>query len=97
MIHYQLKYTQSPYSLFYFFRRYNIQDFKDKKLSLIQNKKISQINLKIRKNQIINVPAGDYVCTIASPVGEIIKVLKIRLRWILCIQIILKNIQLKLG
>ena len=62
------KYTQSPYSLFYFFRRYNIQDFKDKKLSLIQNKKISQINLKIRKNQIINVPAGDYVCTVASPV-----------------------------
>ena len=48
--------------------RYNIQDFKDKKLSLIQNKKISQINLKIRKNQIINVPAGDYVCTVASPV-----------------------------
>ena len=30
------KYTQSPYSLFYFFRRYNIQDFKGKKLSLIQ-------------------------------------------------------------
>ncbi len=61
------KYTQSPYSLFYFFRKHNIKDFEDKKISLIQNKKTIFLKLKIKENQIINVPSGDYTCTAVLP------------------------------
>ena len=43
------KYTQSPYSLFYFFRRHNIKNFKDKKISLIQNKKTVILKLKVKE------------------------------------------------
>ena len=61
------KYTQSPYSLFYFFRKHNIKDFEDKNISLIQNKKTIFLKLKIKENQIINVPSGDYTCTAVLP------------------------------
>ena len=61
------KSTQSPYSLFYFFRKNNIQDFKNRKISLIQNNKTVLLNLKVRENEVINVPAGEYTCSIVSP------------------------------
>ena len=61
------KNTQSPFSLFYFFRKNSIKKFKNKEISLIQNNKIVQLNLSVRENEIINVPAGEYTCSIVSP------------------------------
>ena len=64
------KYTQSPYSLFYFFRKHNIKKFEEKKISLIQNKKTVFLKLKIEEDQIINVPYGNYTCTKVLPTRE---------------------------
>ena len=64
------KYTQSPYSLFYFFRKHNIKSFKNKKISLIQNRKTVILKLKIKEDQIINVPHGNYKCTTVLPKRE---------------------------
>ena len=64
------KYTQSPYSLFYFFRKHNIKNFEGKKISLIQNKKTIFLKLKIEEDQIINVPYGNYICTKVLPIRE---------------------------
>ena len=62
------KYTQSLYSLFYFFRKHNIKNFEDKKISLIQNKKTIFLKLKIEEDQTINVPYGNYICTKVLPI-----------------------------
>jgi len=64
------EYTQSPYSLFYFFRKHNIKSFKNKKISLIQNKKTVILKLKIKEDQIVNVPYGNYICTTVLPTRE---------------------------
>ena len=64
------KYTQSPYSLFYFFRKHNIKDFEDKTISLIQNNKTVVLKLKVKEDQIINVPSGNYTCTTVLPTRE---------------------------
>ena len=64
------KYTQSPYSLFYFFRKHNIKNFKNKRISLIQNKKAVFLKLNVKEDQIINVPSGNYICTTVSPTRE---------------------------
>ena len=61
------KNTQSPYSLFYFFRKNSIQDFKNREISLIQNNKTVLLNLRVQENEVVNVPAGDYICSIISP------------------------------
>ena len=59
--------TQSPFSLFYFFRKNSIKEFKNKEISLIENNKAVQLNLTIRESEIVNVPAGEYTCSIVSP------------------------------
>tara|TARA_A100001015_G_scaffold278559_1_gene338880 strand:+ start:1582 stop:2304 length:723 start_codon:yes stop_codon:yes gene_type:complete len=61
------KNTQSPYSLFYFFRKNSIQDFKNREISLIQNKKTVLLDLTVRENEVVNVPAGEYTCSVVSP------------------------------
>ena len=61
------KNTQSPFSLFYFFRKNSIQDFKNKEISLIQNNKTVLLDLLVRENEIVNVPAGKYTCSTISP------------------------------
>ena len=61
------KNTQSPFSLFYFFRRNSIQEFKNKEISLIQNNKTVILDLIVRENELVNVPAGEYTCSIVSP------------------------------
>ena len=61
------KNTQSPYSLFYFFRKNSIQDFKNQEISLIQNNKTALLNLTVRENEVVSVPAGEYTCSIISP------------------------------
>ena len=62
--------TQSPYSLFYFFRTKNFKNYRNQKISLIQNNKTVLLNLRIKENEIVNVPAGKYTCTTVSPVRE---------------------------
>ena len=61
------EHTQTIYSLFYFFRKHNIENFKDKRISLIQNKKTVILKLKVKENQVINVPSGNYICTTVLP------------------------------
>ena len=61
------KNTQSPFSLFYFFRRNSIQEFKNKEISLIQNNKTVLLDLIVRENEVVKVPAGKYNCSIISP------------------------------
>ncbi len=61
------KTTQSIYSLFYFFRKQNIMDFKNKNITLIQNGKTIILELDIKENENITVPAGQYTCTRISP------------------------------
>ena len=64
------KHTQSPYSLFYFFRKHNIKNFKEKRISLIQNNKTVVLKLKVKEDQIIKVPSGNYTCTTVLPTRE---------------------------
>ena len=61
------KNTQSPFSLFYFFRKADIQKFKNKEISLIQNNKTVLLDLIVRENEVVNVPAGKYNCSTISP------------------------------
>ena len=61
------KNTQSPFSLFYFFRKADIQKFKNKEISLIQNNKTVLLDLIVRENEVANVPAGKYNCSTISP------------------------------
>ncbi len=59
--------TQSPYSLFYFFRMQNIMKFIHQDITLIQNGKIIKLKLDINKDEKIIVPAGTYTCLTISP------------------------------
>ena len=59
--------TQSPYSLFYFFRIQNIMNYFHKDITLIQNGKIINLKLDINKNEKIVVPSGTYTCLTISP------------------------------
>ena len=61
------KNTQSLFSLFYFFRKNSIQEFKNKEISLIQNNKTILLNLIVQENEIVNVPSGKYICSTVSP------------------------------
>ena len=61
------KNTQSLFSLFYFFRKNSIQKFKNQEISLIQNNKTTLLNLMVRENKVIKVPAGEYTCSVVSP------------------------------
>ena len=61
------KNTQSPFSLFYFFRKADIQKFKNKEISLIQNNKTVLLDLIVRENEVVSVPAGKYNCSTISP------------------------------
>ena len=41
--------TQSPYSLFYFFRTKNFQNYRNQKISLIQNNRTVLFNIHLKK------------------------------------------------
>ena len=46
------------------------KSFRDEKISLIQNKKTVTLKLKIKEDQIVNVPYGNYICTAVLPTRE---------------------------
>ena len=64
------KNTQSPFSLFYFFRKNSIEDFRGKTITLIQNGKNIFLKLIVKENQKVIVPAGSFMCTEVSPVRK---------------------------
>ena len=57
----------SPYSLFYYFRDKNLQDYKNKNIYTIQGKKVTELGLLLEKSVKITVPAGSYMCTKLIP------------------------------
>ena len=61
------KNTQSPFSLFYFFRKNSIEDFRGGTITLIQNGKNIFLKLIVKENQKVIVPAGSFMCTEVSP------------------------------
>ena len=64
------KITQSTFSLFYFFRKNSIEDFRSKTIPLIQNGKKIFLQLIIKENQKVIVPAGNFICTEISPIRK---------------------------
>ena len=64
------KNTQSPFSLFYFFRKHTIKNFRGKTITLIQNGKNILLQLIVTENQKVIVPAGNFVCTTISPIRK---------------------------
>ena len=64
------KNTQSPFSLFYFFRKNSIEDFRGETITLIQNGKNIFLKLIVKENQKVIVPAGSFMCTEVSPVRK---------------------------
>ena len=59
--------THSPYSLFYFFRKHNIEKFKDEIITLIQKRKTIPLKIKIKEKEDTIVPVGKYLCSKISP------------------------------
>jgi len=62
--------TQSPYSLFYFFRNKDIVNMSLDTLNTIQGKRITPLNILIEEDIEIIVPAGKFVCTKVIPVSS---------------------------
>jgi len=60
--------TQSPYSLFYFFRNKDIANMTLDTLNTIQGKRVTPLNILIEEDIEIIVPAGKFVCTKVIPV-----------------------------
>ena len=60
--------TQSPYSLFYFFRNKDIANMKIDTLNTIQGDKIMPLSVVIEEDIEIVVPAGKFLCTRVTPI-----------------------------
>ena len=58
----------SPYSLFYYFRDKDLQDYKNKSIYTIQGKKVTELILLLEKSVNTIVPAGSYMCTKLTPI-----------------------------
>ena len=63
-----LETIHSPYSLFYYFRDKNLQDYKNKNIYTIQGKKVTELVLLLEKGLKTIVPAGSYMCTKLTPI-----------------------------
>jgi len=61
------KNTHSPFSLFYFFRSLNIKNLVEKKINILQGNKVQTLNVNIKKNINISVPAGRFKCIRVTP------------------------------
>ena len=64
------KNTQSLFSLFYFFRKHTIKNFKNRTITLIQNGKTIFLQLIVKENEKVIVPAGEYICSTVSPIRK---------------------------
>lgn len=59
--------THSPFSLFYFFRGISKENFNKKKLNVLQGNKIEALEINLKKNIKVSVPAGIFICTRITP------------------------------
>ena len=59
--------AHSPYSLFYFFRDSQLNNYQGKTMGLFQGKTIDLIKINIQKNVTLNSKLGDYFCTKVTP------------------------------
>ncbi len=57
----------SPYSLFYFFRKYDFNILKNKPIIVFQGKTFESLKVNIKNNIKINSKLNDYVCTEVTP------------------------------
>ena len=60
--------TQSPYSLFYYFRNKNIANMKVDTLNTIQGRKLMPLSILIEEDIETVVPAGKFLCTRVTPI-----------------------------
>jgi len=58
----------SPYSLFYFFRKFDITNYKDKTINLFQKKSVNPIKINVENKVTVITNIGEYVCTKISPI-----------------------------
>lgn len=52
----------SPYSLFYYFRNQELGSYKPQKINILKGNKFETIQIRIKKNINVSVPAGNYNC-----------------------------------
>ena len=52
----------SPYSLFYYFRNQELGSYKPQKINILKGNKFEAIQIRIKKNINVSVPAGNYNC-----------------------------------
>lgn len=60
--------VHSPYSLFYFFRKFDIINYKDKTINLFQKKSANAIKINVENKVTLNTNIGEYICTKISPI-----------------------------
>ena len=59
--------THSPFSLFYFFRNLNIKNFDISTIDILQGNVVETLNVNIKEDIKISVPAGDFNCFRVTP------------------------------
>lgn len=59
--------THSPFSLFYFFRSIDLKNFAKKNINTLQGDKVKTLNVNIKKDVNIFVPAGNFKCIRVTP------------------------------
>ena len=59
--------THSPFSLFYFFRSLNIKNFDTSTIDILQGNVVETLNVNIKEDIKISVPAGDFNCFRVTP------------------------------
>ena len=62
--------THSPYALFYYFRKMDLIELHGKTINTLQKKKISELDIAIKENIYVEVPAGKYLCTEVTPLKK---------------------------
>ena len=60
--------VHSPYSLFYFFRKFDILNYKNKTIKLFQKKNANTIKVNVENKVTLNTKLGEFTCTKVSPV-----------------------------
>ena len=59
--------THSPFSLFYFFRNSNIKNFDKSTIDILQGNAVETLNVNIKEDIKISVPAGNFKCFRVTP------------------------------
>ena len=60
--------VHSPYSLFYFFRKFDIMNYNNKTINLFQKKNVNPIKINVENRVTVITNIGEHICTRVSPV-----------------------------